>query len=173
MALSNCVIYFLIINCCCAGQNSCSLLTFNQIAVVLLSVKLSIKVSLFPLHPSPHPSPVFKHLYISSKKTSIEPGCQFLPKMLKVFADNQHAHITEAGFFHTRCRRNSCYQITLVDPCHIWSTQESRDQTQPHPAVLLEVLHDKCSSLGELSPVLPFPQASYHFYLSTMVWLTD
>lgn len=47
MALSNGVIrfFFFIINCCCTGQNSCSLLTSNQIAVVLLSANLSIKVS--------------------------------------------------------------------------------------------------------------------------------
>lgn len=33
-----------VIDCCSAGQNSCSLLAYNQVAVVLLPAKLSIQI---------------------------------------------------------------------------------------------------------------------------------
>lgn len=167
-----------IIDCCNAGQNSCSLQTFNQIAVVLLSAKLSIKVSFFLCFSFLFlllllllilvlvgffvclfvfsPPTIFKHLHITSKKAGSEPGCQFLPKPLKVLADHWHAYFTEAGHFQTRCRRNSCYQLTLVNHCHTWSTQESQDQTQPHTAVLLVVYQVQLLGITH-SPVLSPP----------------
>lgn len=93
-----------------------------------------------------------------SKKTS-----------LAVFADD-HTLSTEAGHFHSRCRRSSCcgwlWLITAISVCSgiSWPNPASYHSTAGGLARWVWLLG------RAQSPVLPSPQAPHHFCWATVVW---